>query len=81
MVLLAAAECGVPVVEYGPMQVKQTLVGTGRASKEQVGFMVRAILGLKSGPVNSHTADALALALTHLAARRITQAGSAGGNR
>ncbi len=69
--LLAAERQGVPVFEYGPMEVKQTLVGTGRASKEQVAFMVRGILKLTAAPDSSHTADALALALTHLSARRI----------
>lgn len=69
--LLAAAETGVPVFEYGPMQVKQSLVGSGRASKEQVAYMVRGMLQLPSMPGSSHVADALALALTHLSFRRI----------
>ncbi|ADI14098.1 crossover junction endodeoxyribonuclease RuvC [Truepera radiovictrix] len=68
--LLAAQEHGLEVVEYGPMQVKQALVGTGRASKAQVGYMVRATLGLKETPESHHVADALALALTHLSARQ-----------
>jgi crossover junction endodeoxyribonuclease RuvC len=61
----------VPVHEYGPMAVKQALVGTGRASKEQVAFMVRGLLELPAGPASHHVADALALALTHLSARRL----------
>lgn len=64
--LLAAAELEIPVYEYGPMQVKQTLVGTGRANKAQVSFMVRALLSLKQTPESHHVADALGLALTHL---------------
>jgi crossover junction endodeoxyribonuclease RuvC len=64
--LLAAADLEIPVFEYGPMQVKQTLVGTGAASKSQIAFMVRAMLKLKQVPESSHVADALALALTHL---------------
>ena len=48
------------------MQVKQTLVGTGRADKSQVIFMVRALLGLNASPTSNHIADALGLALTHL---------------
>lgn len=71
VVLLAAARAGVPVHEYGPMEVKQALVGTGRASKEQVAFMVRGLLALPSGPASHHVGDALALALTHLSARRL----------
>lgn len=71
VVLLTAAERGVPVFEYGPMQVKQALVGTGRAQKAQVTFMVRALLGLDHTIANHHASDALALALTHLQSRRI----------
>lgn len=64
--LLIAADLDIPVYEYGPMQVKQALVGTGRANKAQVSFMVRALLHLKQVPDSHHVADALALALTHL---------------
>jgi crossover junction endodeoxyribonuclease RuvC len=71
VVLLAAERLGVPVHEYGPMEVKQALVGTGRASKDQVAFMVRGLLELPAGPASHHVADALALALTHLSARRL----------
>lgn len=74
VVLLAAERSGVPVHEYGPMEVKQALVGNGRASKDQVGFMVRALLDMPAGPASNHVADALALALTHLSARRIKSA-------
>ena len=71
VVLLTAAEAGLPVHEYGPMQVKQALVGNGRAAKEQVAFMVRALLKLQATPTNNHVADALAIALTHLQSRRV----------
>jgi crossover junction endodeoxyribonuclease RuvC len=71
VVLLAAEREGVPVYEYGPMEVKQALVGTGRASKDQVAFMVRGLLELPGGLASHHVADALALALTHLSARRL----------
>ncbi len=69
--LLAAKQQGIGVVEYGPMQVKQALVGSGRASKAQVSYMVRALLGLRETPESHHVADALALALTHLSARQL----------
>lgn len=69
--LLAARQQGVSVVEYGPMQVKQALVGTGRAGKAQVSYMVRAMLSLKETPESHHVADALALALTHLSSRKL----------
>ncbi len=75
VILLAAAHSGVPVFEYGPMNVKQTLVGTGGASKEQVMYMVRHLLALPSLPDSTHSADALALALTHLATRRVSVLG------
>ena len=69
--LLAAKQQGIAVAEYGPMQVKQALVGSGRASKAQVSYMVRAMLGLRETPESHHVADALALALTHLSARQL----------
>lgn len=72
-VLLACAMARVPAFEYGPMEVKEALVGTGGATKEQVIFMVRATLALPSGPRSTHAADALALALTHLASRRVRE--------
>lgn len=73
--LLAAAMREIPVFEYGPMQVKQALVGNGRASKSQVSFMVRGILELDATPKTSHVADALALALTHFNHRRLAELG------
>jgi crossover junction endodeoxyribonuclease RuvC len=74
--LLIAAQREIPVFEYGPMQVKQALVGTGRASKAQVTYMVRALLNLSSTPESHHVADALALALTHLSSYRVLGAKS-----
>ena len=71
VVHLAAHRADVGVYGYGPMQVKQALVGTGRADKAQVTFMVRALLSLARTPQNHHVADALALALTHWSAHRI----------
>lgn len=66
VIQLACAQVGVPVHSYGPMQVKKALVGTGRAEKAQVEYMVKASLGIRE-IFNNHAADALALALTHLA--------------
>jgi len=74
VVLLAAHGRGVPVHAYGPLEVKQTLVGSGRADKTQVAYMVRALLGRDAAAVagsGHHVSDALALALTHLARRRL----------
>jgi len=57
---------GIKLFEYTPLQIKSTLVGYGRAEKSQVELMVRNILGIKQPIKPSHTADAIAVALTHL---------------
>lgn len=62
--LLAAMERGLPVAEYTPREIKMSVTGTGGATKEQVSFMVRRILGL-TGTVQADAADALAAALCH----------------
>jgi crossover junction endodeoxyribonuclease RuvC len=62
--LLAVAGRGLPIYEYAPRRVKQSVVGRGGAQKEQVGFMVRALLGLTETPA-ADAADALAIGLTH----------------
>jgi crossover junction endodeoxyribonuclease RuvC len=62
--LAAAAMAGVPVVAYPPALVKQAVTGRGRASKEQVGRMVRMLVGLKREP-RADAADALAVAIAH----------------
>lgn len=64
-VLAAAAKFGVPVYEYSPRRIKQAVVGTGSAGKEQVAHMIMSILGLKELP-QSDAADALAVALCHI---------------
>lgn len=64
-VILAAAHCGVEVEEYTPLQVKQALVGYGRADKRQVQYMVRTLLSLEENVGSSHAGDALALAICH----------------
>ena len=66
VVLLLAAEHGLEVTAYTPPQVKQAVTGTGSAPKEQVGYMVKALLGLAAVPTPADTADALAVALCHL---------------
>jgi len=63
--LIAAADHGLPVYEYAPRKIKQAVVGRGSADKQQVAFMVRAILGLNETPPHD-AADALAIALAHL---------------
>lgn len=64
-VLVAAASAGVPCAEYAPATVKQAVCGYGRAEKEQVQAMVKAILGLSEKPTPHHAADALAVAICH----------------
>jgi crossover junction endodeoxyribonuclease RuvC len=66
VVLLVAAEDGLPVASYTPSQVKQAVTGTGTAPKAQVGYMVRTLLRLDATPTPADTADALAVALCHL---------------
>jgi len=63
--ILAAAENGLPIFEYPPNRIKQATVGRGAAGKNQVAFMVRALLGLTVTP-DPDAADALAIGLTHL---------------
>ncbi len=63
--VLAAAQKGLSIHEYPPKRVKQAVVGKGAASKDQVAFMIRALLGLTETPP-SDAADALAIGLTHL---------------
>ena len=69
VIQLTAALAQLPVFGYGPTQVKQALVGQGRADKEQVIYMVKLLLGLRELS-NNHAADALAIALTHLAQQK-----------
>jgi crossover junction endodeoxyribonuclease RuvC len=62
--LLAAAEHGLEIYEYAPKRVKQAVVGRGSADKQQVAFMMRALLGLAETPPPD-AADALAIGLAH----------------
>ena len=65
VILCTAHEKGLKISEYTPLQVKQAVVGYGRAEKHQVISMVTAMLGLKNPPKPDDTADALALAICH----------------
>lgn len=65
VILLAAKKAGVDIFEYTPLQVKQSVVGYGRAEKKQVQEMTRIILNLSAVPKPDDTADALALAICH----------------
>ena len=63
VILLAAAQHGVPVLEYGPHEVKVAVTGYGRAQKDQVQRMVQAVLGMSVLPRPDDAADALAVAI------------------
>jgi crossover junction endodeoxyribonuclease RuvC len=64
-VLVACAVAGVASAEYAPARVKHAVCGYGRAEKDQVQRMVKAILGLRDPPRPTHAADALAVAICH----------------
>ena len=63
--ILACANAGIPVAEYTPMQIKQAIVGYGKADKKQMQNMTKMILGLQEVPKPDDTADALAAAICH----------------
>ena len=65
VILLTAHEEGVPIFEYTPLQVKQAIVGYGRAEKKQVQEMTRIMLNLEKIPKPDDAADALAMAICH----------------
>lgn len=69
--ILAARMNGLPVSEYTPLQIKQTITGYGRADKKQMQEMVRIQLGLKEVPKPDDAADALAAAITHSLMSRV----------
>ncbi len=62
--LLTPYQFGIDVEEYTPTQIKKSLVGTGRASKDQIGYMVKVLLPA-ARPDSEDAADALAIAITH----------------
>jgi crossover junction endodeoxyribonuclease RuvC len=71
-VILAAASRDLTVFDYSVTQIKQTIVGAGRADKAQIQFMVKALLKLDHQPQPDHSADALAVALCHAQLRKIS---------
>jgi crossover junction endodeoxyribonuclease RuvC len=66
VVLLAAAQAGIPSFSYSPREVKASVAGYGHAGKSQVQHMVRVLLGLSETPEPADAADALAVALCHM---------------
>jgi crossover junction endodeoxyribonuclease RuvC len=63
--VLAAVQAGLPVLEYTPAEIKQAIVGFGRADKVQVQLMIKLLLGLGRPPAPHDAADALAVAICH----------------
>ncbi len=66
VVVLALGQRGIPVGFYQPQQVKQAVIGRGKADKEQVQRLVAILLGMEELPSPSHAADALAVAVCHI---------------
>ncbi len=72
-VLLAAANCGIPVASYSATMIKRSLTGNGHAAKIQVQRMIAVMLSLNAPPEPPDVADALAVALCHLNAAAKSQ--------
>jgi crossover junction endodeoxyribonuclease RuvC len=70
--LLAAANAGLSIHEYTPLQVKQAIAGYGRATKDQVQQMVKMLLALDSVPQPDDAADAIAVAICHIHSAKLT---------
>ncbi len=68
-ILLACSLKNVPIFEYAPREVKQSVVGRGAASKEQVQFMIKALINIKELPAPLDVSDALAIAYCHFQRR------------
>ncbi|MBN2628773.1 MAG: crossover junction endodeoxyribonuclease RuvC [Spirochaetales bacterium] len=64
--ILACVDGGLPIGEYTPLEIKQAVVGTGRADKHQVEHMVSLLLGLREKEKSDHATDALAAAICHI---------------
>ncbi|MEN6349841.1 MAG: crossover junction endodeoxyribonuclease RuvC [Syntrophomonas sp.] len=69
--MLTAAAAGFPIAEYTPLQVKQAVVGYGKAEKRQVQLMVQKILSMDELPRPDDAADALAIAICHIHSHKI----------
>jgi crossover junction endodeoxyribonuclease RuvC len=66
VILLAAADAGIPVEEYAPLEVKMAVTGVGNASKEQVRRSLVRVLAASGVPEEPNAADAVAVAVCHL---------------
>lgn len=75
VILLSAVNAKVPIFEYTPLQVKQAVVGYGRADKTQIQQMIKAILALPAVPKPDDVADALAIAVCHAHSYKLVKNG------
>jgi crossover junction endodeoxyribonuclease RuvC len=73
-ILTVLEECGVPVFEYKPSQVKVILTGYGNADKAQIKRMLSAQVKVPEGRIDDHARDAIAIAVCHARSRRFTRA-------
>lgn len=71
--ILAAMNAGLPVFEYAPLEVKQAVVGNGKAEKKQVQMMVKMLLDMPKAPHPADAADALAAAICHIHSSRLRE--------
>lgn len=76
MAMIVPARAGLPVAEYAATVVKKSVVGTGGADKDQVGFMIRRLLPT-AGETTADAADALAVAIAHAHHRKVRRLGAA----
>jgi crossover junction endodeoxyribonuclease RuvC len=76
-ILNVLEECGVPVFEYKPSQVKVILTGYGNADKSQIGRMLAAQVKMPEGRLDDHARDAIAIAVCHARSRRFARAATA----
>jgi len=73
-ILAVLEECGVPVFEYKPSQVKMVLTGYGNADKAQIARMLGAQVKVPEGRVDAHAMDAIAIAVCHARSRKMSRA-------
>src|SRR5216684_7519005 len=73
-ILTVLEECGIPVFEYKPSQVKIVLTGYGKADKQQIARMLAAQVKLPAGKLDEHARDAIAIAICHARSRQFTRA-------
>jgi crossover junction endodeoxyribonuclease RuvC len=71
-ILAVLEECGIPVYEYKPSQVKMVLTGYGNADKAQIARMLGAQVKVPEGRVDAHAMDAIAIAVCHARSRRMS---------